>query len=104
METVLRMFGYVKSHLQSKLVLYPAYRSWLHIDWHKADWKEFYPDAAEPIPPGAPEPLGNEIQLNIFCDAAHATCLAMRRSTTGILVFLNGGPVRWYSKWQNTIE
>ena len=39
-----------------------------------------------------------------FCDAVHATCLATRRSTTGISIFLNGGPIRWYSKRQNTIE
>jgi hypothetical protein len=65
---------------------------------------KFCPDAAEPIPPSAPEPLDNEVQLNIFCDAAHATCLATRRSTTGISIFLNGGPIRWYSKRQNTIE
>jgi hypothetical protein len=31
----------------------PAYRDWTHIDWHIADWKEFYPDAAEPGGPGA---------------------------------------------------
>jgi hypothetical protein len=104
MDTMLRIFGYVKGHLRSKLVLDPAYRDWTRIDWHVADWKEFYPDAAEPIPPGAPEPLGLEVQVNIFCDAAHATCLATRRSTTGILIFLNGAPIRWYSKRQNTIE
>ena len=104
LDMLLRMFGYVKGHLRSKLVFDPAYRDWTQVDWNTADWKEFYPDAAEPIPPGAPEPLGNEVQLNIFCDAAHATCLATRRSTTGILIFLNGGPIRWYSKRQNTIE
>jgi hypothetical protein len=76
----------------------------MRINWHIADWKEFYPDAAEPIPPGAPEPLGLEVQVNIFCDAAHATCLATRQSTTGILIFFNGAPIRWYSKRQNTIE
>ena len=56
------------------------------------------------IPPGAPEALGNEVQINIFCDAAHATCLATRRSTTGVLIFLNGAALRWYSKRQNTVE
>ena len=104
MAAVLRVFGYVKGHLRSKLVLDPAYRDWTNVEWYKADWKEFYPGAAEPIPPGAPEPLGEEVQVNVFCDAAHATCLATRRSTTGVLIFLNGGPIRWYSKRQNTIE
>jgi len=105
MEAVLRIFGYVKGHLRSRLVFDPAYRDWTTVDWYDgADWKEFYPDAVELIPPGAPEALGNEVQINIFCDAAHATCLATRRSTTGVLIFLNGAAVRWYSKRQNTVE
>jgi hypothetical protein len=37
MDTVLRVFGYVKGHLQSKLVLDPAYCDWTHINWHIAD-------------------------------------------------------------------
>lgn len=44
------------------------------------------------------------MQLNMFCDASHATDLVTRRSTTGILFFLNGAPIKWYSKRQNTIE
>jgi len=51
-----------------------------------------------------PEPLGNKVQVNIFCNAAHATCLAMRLSTTGILIYVKGAPIKWYSKRQNTIE
>ena len=31
-------------------------------------------------------------------------CRLSRRSTTGILIFVNGTPIRWYSKWQNTVE
>ena len=105
MAAVLHIFGYIKSHLNSKIVLDPAYRKWSHINWHEdAEWKEFYPDAAEPIPPHAPEPRGKDAQINIYCDAAHATCLATRRSTTGIIVFLNGAAIKWYSKRQNTVE
>jgi hypothetical protein len=44
---VLRILGYVMGHLRSKLVLDSAYRDWTHLDWHSADWKEFYPDAAD---------------------------------------------------------
>jgi hypothetical protein len=105
MDAVLRIFGYIKSHNRSKLVLDWQYRDWSNVNWSEgADWKEIYPGAAEALPPGAPEPLGGEVQLNVFCDAAHATCLMTRRSTTGILVFLNGVPIKWYSKRQNTVE
>jgi hypothetical protein len=42
--------------------------------------------------------------LNIFCDSAHATCLATWQFATGILIFLNGALIHWYTKWQKTIE
>ena len=51
-----------------------------------------------------PEPRGKSVQINMFCDASHASCLQSRRSTTGIIFFLNGAPITWYSKRQNTIE
>jgi len=44
------------------------------------------------------------VQINLFVDAVHATYLASRYSTTDVVIFLNGTPVKWYSKRQNTIE
>jgi hypothetical protein len=63
-----------------------------------------YPDAQEEIPENCPTPLGKGVQINIFTDAAHADDLVTRRSTTGIIIFVNGTPIRWYSKRQNTVE
>jgi hypothetical protein len=45
-----------------------------------------------------------QFKLTFFCDAVHGTCHATRRSTTGIILFVNGAPISWYSKRQNTIE
>jgi hypothetical protein len=56
------------------------------------------------MPANRPEPRGASVQVNMFCDAAHATCLLSRRSSTGIIFFLNGAPIVWYAKRQNTIE
>jgi hypothetical protein len=58
----------------------------------------------EIVPHDAPEALGESVQINMFCDASHATDLITRRSTTGIIFFLNGTPINWYSRRQNTIE
>ena len=55
-------------------------------------------------PPGMPEALGKLVQINFFCDAAHAQDLLNRRSQTGILIFVNGSPIKWYSKRQNAVE
>jgi len=77
MVVVLHIFGYIKGHQNSKVVLDPTYRKWSHINWHKdAKWKEFYLDAAEPIPLHAPKPQGKDVQINIYCNATHAMCLA----------------------------
>jgi hypothetical protein len=70
----------------------------------KYDWVEQYPDAADILPPHMPKPLGKPVQINFFSDASFATDLSNRRSHTGILIFLNGAPIKWFSKWQNTIE
>ena len=82
-------------------------RDFSAITWDGVDWIEFYPDAVrtgEGIPSNAPPPQGAPVQLAMFWDASHTTDLVTRRSTTGILFFINGAPIKWYSKQQNTIE
>jgi hypothetical protein len=75
------------------------------VDWTSQDWSQFNPHIkGEVIPYDQPESHGQQAQVNIFCDAAHATCHVMRRSKTGIIFFVNGAPIIWYSKRQNTIE
>ena len=44
------------------------------------------------------------IDLRVFVDADYAGCLETRRSTTGIVVKLAGGPVAWKSKRQETVS
>ena len=51
-----------------------------------------------------PDALGNKVQVTFFVDAAFATDLITRRSTTGIIIFVNGAPILWYSKRQATVE
>jgi hypothetical protein len=102
---VLRIFAYCKKHNESKIVFDPIINNMEHIDWTSQDWAQFYPDIkGELIPHDQPLPRGNPVQVNMFCDAAHATCQVTRRSTTGIILFVNGSPITWYSKRQNTIE
>eukprot|EP00934_Nitzschia_sp_Nitz4_P002319 Nitzschia sp. Nitz4//scaffold471_size5685//193//5616//NITZ4_009210-RA/size5685-processed-gene-0.1-mRNA-1//1//CDS//3329552692//2319//frame0 len=106
MVQVIRILAYTKKHIDSKIVFDAGYVDMDDIVWNEADWSEFYPDVMgkEPLPPNMPTPRGNTVDINMFCDAAHATCDVTRRSTTGIIFFINGAPVSWYSKRQNTIE
>lgn len=105
MTEVLRIMAYTKKHIESKLVFDPMSRDFDDIEWTSHDWKTFYPDVyGETLPLGRPQERGNPVQINLFCDAAHGTCHTTRRSTTGIILFVNGAPISWYSKRQNTIE
>lgn len=69
-----------------------------------AEWYEFYGDVCEEIPPDAPLPAGNEVEITGWVDADHAGDRLTRRSHTGILIFVNSAPILWYSKRQATIE
>jgi hypothetical protein len=73
---------------------------------HFDTWKEFYPDVEFPNPHDPPPLIkdNNKIQVSIFVDADFAHCQVTRRSVTGILVFVNGTPIKWYSKMQKTVE
>ena len=79
-------------------------RDFSHIPFPKHDWDNMYPDASEDLPDTCPDPLGRPVQIGVFVDAAHADDLVTRRSTTGIIIFVNGTPIKWYSKRQNAVE
>jgi hypothetical protein len=105
LENVLHIFAYCKKHLEPKLVFDPARRDFSNIKWVSHDWKQFYPDIqGEVMPIGRPKPRGKSVQISFFCDAAFGSCHVTRRSTTGIVKFINGAPIQAYSKRQNTIE
>ena len=74
------------------------------IPFTKCNWEEQYPNAEETIHYDMLEPLDKLVKITVFCDASHADCLVTRQSTTGILIFVNGTPIRWYTKRQNTVE
>ena len=41
--------------------------------------------------------------LNCYVDASHAADIDTRRSTTGYMFFMTGGPVSWQSCMQSTV-
>ena len=78
MYTVLRIIAYSKKHIESKLVFDPFAKDFDDIDWTSRDWSSFYTDVEELLPGNMPEPRGKPVQINMFCDASHASCLASR--------------------------
>jgi len=72
----------------------------------KYDWKEFYPEAREELPPigTVPDPKGPPARITVYVDADHAHDQVTRRSVTSILLFINNTLVRTYTKRQRTVE
>jgi hypothetical protein len=107
-EAAKRILGYLKRYPDHRILLNPnpidlksAVEKYKEYD----GWKEFYPEAQEELPLGIPKPVPNKkAQITVMVDADHAHCEVTRRSVTGILVFINSTPVRWYSKMQKTVE
>jgi hypothetical protein len=104
LEQVFHVFAYLKAHDRSTLVFDDTEPVIDERRFKKCDWAEFYPEAAEAIPPNAPEPRGKPITVHCFVDANHGGCRITRRSQTGVLVFCNRAPIIWHSKRQNTVE
>jgi len=63
-----------------------------------------YGSVAEDLPKNAPVPLGKTVVMSTYKDVNLYHDWTTGRAVTGILHFLNGTPVDWYSKRQNTVE
>ena len=75
------------------------------IDTPDFDWQyTVYKGAKEEIPDGLPEPLGKKVQIIVYKDANLYHNMVTGKAVTGILIFLNGTLVDWYSKCQTTAE
>ena len=71
----------------------------------ECDWKAFYDDACDAIPPNVPTPRGKDVNLRMFVDSDQAGDKETRGSRTGFIIFLNMAPIVWFSKkLQATIE
>ena len=68
------------------------------------DWYDFYRDYKEAIPVEAPTPRRNVVSTHCLVDADHSGDMATRRSHTGVLLFVNKAPIKWYIKKQNNVE
>jgi hypothetical protein len=101
---VMRIFAYLKCHLEYCIVFDSMPRKWKNKKWAQHDWIDQYPDANEQVPLNMITPLGKSVQINFWCDASFANDLRNRHSHTGIVIFLNNTPIRWYSKCQSTCE
>ena len=105
LEAAFSLFGYLRHTHQKRIVIDPNPLDWSKYSMAEFDtWKEFYPDAEEDLPDKMPEAKGAEARITVYVDADHAHDQVTRRSVTGIILFVNGTPVKWISKRQKTVE
>ena len=105
LEALYMIVYYLKNNPKKRLVFDPTEPKITDRGAQKSvDWTEFYPDAEEEDPPHMPEPLGVAVSTHCFVDADHAGNKVTRRSHSGILLFVNGALISWFSKKQNTVE
>ena len=105
LKRMMKLFCYLKHHRSAKLMCDPSYPD--HSAYSTPDdanWNDFYPDAKEEIPYDQPTPKGKPARITCYVDADHAHCQVTRRSVTGIVLFVNNMPIRWFSKKQSTVE
>jgi hypothetical protein len=104
LDEVFHIFGYLKRNKRATIVFDASHVAWNEASFEKHDWTDFYKGAEEKLPPNAPPPRGQPVQINCFVDADHAGNRVTRRLQTGILIFLNRSPIIWFSKAQNTVK
>jgi hypothetical protein len=70
-----------------------------------ADWKEFYGEVQEELPPKMPKLQGQRVTISAFVDAPnHARNKVTRRLHTGVIIYVQNALILWYSKRQNLVE
>ena len=96
---------YLRQKHNSRLVFDPTYPG---IDMKTfntgGEWKEFYIDAEEAIPPNAIKPRGKVVDLRMMVNSDHIGTKATRRSCSSFMIFINMALIQWLSKKRTTIE
>ena len=100
-----KLFGYLKGHMKGKIVFDTRKLDVTHATFvNPASWKQVYGNVKEELPPGMPIAKMKPIDINLYFDASFGCDMLTRRSVTGVIVFLNGTPIKWICKKQNTVE
>jgi hypothetical protein len=106
LEALYHVFAYMKSHLNIGHVTFDPKTPMVDESAFNngADWKEFYGEVQEELPPKMSKPRGQRVTISAFIDANHARNKVTKCSHTGIIIYIQNALILWYSKRQNTVE
>ncbi len=103
LDAAIHVFSYLKCKPNS-VMMFDPWEPKIGENFIECDWKGFYEDATEAIPPNAPRPLGKGVTIRMYVDSDHAGDKTIRRSRTGFVIFLQSAMIDWLSKRQSTVE
>ena len=103
LDAAIHVMSYLKCKSNS-VMMFDPWEPKIGGEFIECDWKGFYEDATEAIPPNAPRPLGKGVTIRMYVDSDHAGDKTIRRSRTGFVIFLQSAMIDWLSKRQSTVE
>ena len=106
LEAIYHIFAYLKKNENGARIVFDPKTPQIdeRVFKSNADWRDFFGDVTEELPPNMPELRGQPVVDSCFVDANHAGNVMTRRSHTGILIFMQNLPIIWFSKRQNMVE
>jgi Reverse transcriptase (RNA-dependent DNA polymerase) len=100
-----RIYGYLRKFRHGAIRIRTGIPDYSHLPDEEYDWMySVYGNVKEQVPYDAPEPLGKEVVTTTYEDANLYHDMLTGRAVTGVLHLLNGTPIDWYSKRQDTVE
>ena len=105
-EGLYHIFGYLKKHEMSQIVFDPKKTKIgeQYFTPSTTDWRDFYGEVMEELPPSMPVTLGRSVHTTCFFDANHVGNVVTRQSHTGVLIYVINTPIILFLKKQNTVE
>ena len=86
LEAVFHLFANLEKKHNARIVFDPTYPDIDMTSFKECNWKHYYGDVVEAIPPNAPEPRVKNVDLRMFVDSDHAGDKRTRRSRTGFIL------------------
>jgi hypothetical protein len=99
------IYGYLRKRKDGAIRIRTGIPDLSHLPDVQYDWMySVYGNVEEQVPHDIPEPLGKTVVSLTYEDANLYHDMITGRAVTGILHLLNGTPVDWFSKRQDTVE
>jgi hypothetical protein len=98
LDTLFHLFAYLEKKHNAQFVYDPTYPDIDLRVFKQCDWKQFYGEVKEAIPPNARPLRGNDVEPCMFIDSDHAGDKLMQQSRMGFLIYLNMARIVWHLK------